>query len=133
MKNILSVALIAVASLGVVAAAPYSQDQQNGQPAAHRFNPRHRVEMLTQKLGLTADQQKELLPVIEDQRAQVRAIFKDSSLSQQDRRAKIGAVRQAGNAKIEALLTPDQKQTWEQMRQQMRARRSAESRATSNQ
>jgi endonuclease I len=57
-----------------------------------------------------------------DQQQQMKSIFSDNSLSQQDRRAKMQAVRQDSDTKIKAVLTDSQKQTWDQMQQQRRER-----------
>ncbi len=92
------------------------------EPQQHERGPEHRVEMLSKRLNLTADQQSKLLPIITDRQQQIRAIFQDSSLSRQDRIAKMKAVREESNAKIEALLTDQQKQSFEQLQQQMRER-----------
>jgi Spy/CpxP family protein refolding chaperone len=78
--------------------------------------------MLSKRLNLSADQQAKLAPIMKDRHEQIRAIFQDSSLSKEDRIAKIKAVRNDSNAKIEALLTDEQKQNFEQLQQQMRQR-----------
>jgi Spy/CpxP family protein refolding chaperone len=90
------------------------------EPQQHGRNAEHRMEMLSKRLNLTADQQAKLAPIMTDRQQQMRAIFKDSSLSREDRMAKIKAVRKDSNAKIEALLTYEQKQNFEQLQQQRR-------------
>ena len=92
------------------------------QPGTHERGPQHRMEMLSKRLNLTADQQAKLLPIITDRHQQMRAIFQDSSLSKEDRTAKLKGVRRDSNAKIESLLTDEQKRNFEQLQQQMRQR-----------
>jgi hypothetical protein len=92
------------------------------EPQQQRRGPEHRMEMLSKRLNLTADQQSKLQPIISERQQQIRAIFQDSSLSREDRMAKIKAIRRDSNAKIEALLTDQQKQNFEQLQQQMRQR-----------
>lgn len=80
------------------------------------------MAMLSKRLNLTADQQSKLLPIMSDRQQQMRAIFQDSSLSKENRIAKMKTVRKDSNAKIEALLTDQQKQNFEQLQQEMRQR-----------
>lgn len=128
-KQIVSFALSAVFGLGVALAAPQSQDQavqpeSNTQATHehHRMDPNRQVQRLTKRLNLTADQQKQILPVLTDQQQQMQAIWKDSSLSATDRREKMQTVRQDSEAKIKAVLNDTQKQEWDQMVQQRRDR-----------
>lgn len=113
MKNrILSFILAGACAAGLAMAEPQQQQR----------SPEHRMEMLSKRLNLTADQQTKLMPVITERQQQIRSILQDSSLSREDRMAKIRTVRKDSNAKIEALLTDQQKQNFEQLQQQMRQR-----------
>ena len=49
-------------------------------------------------------------------------IWSDSSLSREDRQAKMRAVQEDSDTKILGLLTDTQKQTYDQMQQEMRER-----------
>ena len=107
---------------GVCAAGLALAEPQQHQSGAQDHGRAHRMEMLSKRLNLTADQQAKLAPIMADSRQQFRAIFQDSSLSREDRIAKFKAVRKDSNAKIEALLTDEQKQNFEQLQQHMRHR-----------
>ena len=127
MKKIFSLALSTCVAVGVAMAAPQSQDQsapsQNEQAAGQRrANPEHRVKMLAKRLNLTAEQQQQLLPILTDRQQKMEAIFHDSSLSKEDRMAKMRSLREDSESKINAVLTDQQKQTYEQMRQQAKER-----------
>jgi periplasmic protein CpxP/Spy len=126
-KQIFSLALSTLFGLGIAMAAPQSQDQsappQNNQSTErHRPDPQHQLQTLTKRLNLTADQQKQILPILTDRQQQMESIRSDSSLSQKDRFAKIRSVREDSDSKIKAVLTDDQKQTYDKMQQQMRER-----------
>jgi len=115
--------------LGVLAAAPQAQDQSNTSPSqskesAHRreADPQKQVNMLGKRLNLTDDQKSQILPILTDRQQQMKSIHEDSSLSQQDRRAKMRATWQDSDAKIKAVLNDDQKQKYDQMQQQRRER-----------
>jgi len=114
-QEVFSFLLAGICAAGLALAEPQ-------QPGTHERGPQHRMEMLSKRLNLTADQQAKLLPIMADQHQQIRAILQDSSLSREDRVAKLRAVRKDSKAKIEALLTDEQKQNFEQLRQEMRQR-----------
>jgi hypothetical protein len=122
-KQICSLALSTLFGLGVAIAAPQQQDQSAPAPQSrehHQADPNRQVRMLTKRLNLTADQQKQILAALTDRNQQFESIRSDSSLSPQDRRAKMRTVREDSDAKIKALLNDNQKQTYDQMQQQMR-------------
>lgn len=125
MKIIYSLALSTLFGLGVALAAPMAQDQpaQGSQHAGrHEADPNTQVQRLNKRLNLTADQQNQILPILTARSDQMQSIRADSSLSPQDRYAKMRAVREEGDSKIRALLTDSQKQTYDQRQQHMRER-----------
>ena len=127
-RQIVSLALSTIFGMGVALAAPQTQDQpaepQSSQavPDHHRMDPDRQIQMLTKRLNLTDDQQKQILPILTDQQQQMRSILNDKSLSATDRHAKAQTVREFSEAKIKAVLNDSQKQTWDQMQQQRRER-----------
>ncbi len=126
-KQIFSLALSACFGLGVLAAAPQAQDQSNTSQAKesgrHRqADPQREVNRLAKKLNLTDDQKNQIVPILTDRQQQMKSIHEDSSLSAQDRRAKMRSAMEDSDAKIKAVLNDDQKQKYEQMQQQRRER-----------
>jgi periplasmic protein CpxP/Spy len=133
-KQMFSLALSSLFALGVAIAAPQNSAPAQDQPAPQQkgewagrhgaADPNKEVQHLTKKLNLTADQQNQILPILTERRQQMESIRNDSSLSQQDRRAKMRSAREDSDTKIRAVLNDDQKKTYDQMQQQMRERRS---------
>jgi periplasmic protein CpxP/Spy len=126
-KQIFSAALSTFFGLGILAAAPHAQDQSNTEQhreSAHRreADPQRQVNMLTKRLNLTGEQKNQILPILTDRKQQMKSIHEDTSLSQQDRRAKVRSIFEDSNAKIKAVLNDDQKQKYDQMQQQRRER-----------
>lgn len=126
-KQIFSAALSTFFGLGVLVAAPQTQDQSNPdqhKESAHRreADPQRQVNNLGKKLNLTADQKNQILPILTDRQQQMKSIHEDSSLSQEDRRTKMRSVFEDSNAKIKAVLKDDQKQKYDQMQQERRDR-----------
>jgi HlyD family secretion protein len=56
-------------------------------------------------LGLTAEQQRQLDPILEDMRAQRHAL---QSLPESERQARAARLRESMRARIRAILTPEQ-------------------------
>jgi hypothetical protein len=91
--------------------------------------PRHRghrqqwvLAELTQKLGLSADQQKTVGEIIASSRAQAKELQGDESLSQDDRRAKMSEIARSTRASIRAALTPDQQKVFDALPERGRGR-----------
>jgi len=121
-KQWFAFATAAVFSVGLAMAMPQEQapGSEAGRPAHRQMDPNRQVKMLTKRLNLTEDQQKQLLPILSDRQQQFENIRNDSSLAPADRREKMRAARQDSETKLKAILTDSQKQTYDQMQQNMR-------------
>ncbi len=84
-----------------------------------RFDPEKRLARLTEKLGLTAEQQTQLRPVLAAQAEAMQAIDQ-ASLTGEQRREMIQQLHQDNRAKIAAILTPAQRQEMREMRREGR-------------
>ncbi|MES2391265.1 MAG: hypothetical protein V4555_06480 [Acidobacteriota bacterium] len=129
--GMLRAAAVMVCICGLAAAAAQAQDPapaappagaQQGPPAGGRggmmMDPEKVVARLTKVLGLTADQQTQLTAVYT---AQVEKMKANPDMSRQERRA----AREAMEAKVKAVLTPDQQTKYADMQAKMRERRGA--------
>jgi protein CpxP len=137
MRNILfTFALGGVLTLGIASAA-IAQDnatpaptqapeqvQPQGQPGRGpmRMDPNKQLEHMTRTLGLSADQQNQIKPLLVERQQKMEALFQDQSTPRQDRRAKMQAIRQDTQGKIEAALNGEQKQKFEAMQERMHNR-----------
>ena len=71
------------------------------------------LEELTQKLSLTAGQQKQVGDIIKAGREQAKAVRDDDSLSDDDKRAKNREIMGNTRSQIRAALTPDQQKIFD--------------------
>lgn len=124
---------LSVATLG----AAFAQDQAPPPPPAGQaegpppggprggrmMDPGARADMLKQHLGLSDDQTAQVKSIFTDSQTKMEALRSNSSLSQDDRRSQMMAIRKGENDKVQAVLTPDQKTKWSAMQEQMRNRR----------
>jgi len=91
-------------------ASPPQHWRGHGQP-----DPAKRTDMLTKQLGLTSDQQPKVLDALKSEQSKMEALHSDSSLSQDDRRAKMMDIHKSTNEQVRAILTPDQQKKWDEM------------------
>ena len=80
------------------------------------------IEALTERLKLTPDQVEKIKPILADQQTQMGALRGDTSLSQDDRMAKMTKIRTDSTTKINAVLTPDQQAEYKKMQAEMMQR-----------
>ena len=126
-KLSLACAVLALASAaGLRAADPSTDNSAPPPPPPHEHGQGGRrgpsIEMLTEKLSLTADQQTQIGALLKKQFAEAEALRNDPSLTQDQKRDKFRASREQGAKDIEALLTPDQVTKFQAMRKEMRGR-----------
>ena len=122
MRNTLSTFALAglLTMAGGAAIAQDNATPPQGQGYGHRgMNPDAQLQHLTKALDLTADQQTQVKPILENRDAQAKQLWQDQSLSQQDRHTKMEAIHQDANTKIEAVLNDTQKQKFAQMQTRM--------------
>lgn len=106
-------------------AAPPPPDTQTQGPggAPRGADPERQLQHLTKRLGLTSEQQSQIRPALVEQQQQMQALWQDSSLSRQERRARMRTIRTDTQTKIEAVLNDQQKQSYEAMLAKMRHHR----------
>ena len=115
----------------VLIAVPFATTQENpsnNQPASPSQDhggwrhgppdPAQRTKELTEQLKLTADQQTKVQDIFQSERSQMETLRQDSSLSQEDRRAKMMEIRKNTNSQVRALLDATQQKKWDDMQAQ---------------
>lgn len=78
---------------------------------------------MAEKLNLSQQQQDQLKPIFEGSRQQAKAIWQDNSLTQDQKKEKMQALHESTQAQVNGILTPDQQQQWQQMREHFRQHR----------
>lgn len=78
--------------------------------ASERMLPAPEVQLkrLTKGLQLTAEQQKQIKPMLKDEYAALKAIRQDDNLSPKQIQAKVEELRTATIAKMQTVMTPEQ-------------------------
>ncbi|MBE1162104.1 hypothetical protein [Dyella acidiphila] len=102
--------------------APAGNSTQASAPQHAAPDPQKQAARLTKRLGLSDDQSSKITTILQNQQQQMSTVRGDSSLSQQDRRAKMRSIRQDSDTQINAVLTPAQQTQYTAMKQQMMQR-----------
>jgi Spy/CpxP family protein refolding chaperone len=102
-------------------------DASAQQPGAGRMGrqpttPDEQVARMTKRYDLSADQQTQIKPIIANQQQQMMALRQDSSMSRDDKMAKMKSIRDDSNTKIQAILNDSQKQKFAEDQQKMQQR-----------
>jgi Spy/CpxP family protein refolding chaperone len=95
------------------------QDQSQAAPAQHQGHEHGAMA----GLNLTDDQKAQMKKIHESTKAQVGAVKEDTSLTADQKAAKIHQLRRGAREQVVKLLTPEQRQQMKANLQQMRAAR----------
>jgi Spy/CpxP family protein refolding chaperone len=71
------------------------------------------MESLAHALNLTDAQKAQVQPIMAEEYKKMRALHSDTSLSPDDRRAKMKEIRDETSAQLQSILTPEQYAKWQ--------------------
>ena len=118
-----SLLLLRAAGLAQDQSGPAQTDSQtDGKAGTGRFaaaqRQRQHMAILAQKLNLTDAQKEQFQQITRDMRKQGMAIRQDSSLTDEQKKEKMQALRKQSHQQLFSILTPEQKEQLKQMREQ---------------
>ena len=87
-----------------------------------QMTPDEQLARMTKHYNLSADQQTQIKPILANQQQQMMALRGDSSLSRDDRMAKMKGIREDSSTKIQAILNDTQKKQYAEDQQKMQER-----------
>jgi Spy/CpxP family protein refolding chaperone len=132
-RQLCSLVLTGLLATGVMIAQEPGSAPEQGAPQAEgggmgghgggHMDPDQRLAHMTKRYNLTADQQSQIKPILQDEQQQMQAMRADTSTSRDDKHAKMMSMHQENQQKIEAVLTDQQKQKFEADQQKMQQRR----------
>ncbi|MCX7886348.1 MAG: hypothetical protein N3B01_03695 [Verrucomicrobiae bacterium] len=110
--------LCAVLSLSTGARAA-----EAGRPGGERAERgKGRFQEMIEKLGLNDSQKEKFRALWQSQMEKMKEIYSDSNLSQEQKREKMKAIREEFTPKFKEILTPEQFEKWEKMREEARGK-----------
>ena len=136
-QQLCSIALSGLLAIGMSAAVASAQDNsmqqgsmqqgsmqgQGGMGHHGGMDPDAQLAHMTKRYNLTSDQQSQIKPILADSHQQMMQMHSDSSMSRDDKMAKMKSMREDSMQKIEAVLTPEQKTKFEKDQAKMQERR----------
>jgi protein CpxP len=84
----------------------------------HAANVESRLQKMSEELNLTDDQKAKLKPILQDQAEQMKAVHNDTSLTPEQKKAKMKEIHHTFQPQIAGVLTPEQQAKWKQMKQE---------------
>jgi len=104
--------------------APDASAQQPGpgRMGRQQMTPDEQVARMTKRYNLSADQQTQIKPILANQQQQMMALHGDSSMSRDDKMAKMKGIREDSSTKIQAILNDTQKKQFAEDQQKMQER-----------
>ncbi len=118
---VLVFSLVAMCSVAIYAQQP---DQNTGQ-GEHRgmargpMNSQAMLDHMTKELNLTSDQQTKIKTILDDQQKQAQTVRDDTSLTQQDRMAKMREIHKTTMEQVRAELNTEQQTKFDEMQKKM--------------
>lgn len=86
-------------------------------------NPHRQAMMLAKRLGLTQGQQADVELILANRKQRVEHARNDVTLAPRDRQAVVREINRDSVRRVNALLNPEQRAQYKQLRQEQRARR----------
>ncbi len=99
-----------------------SAQSGHGRMGRQPMTPDEQVARMTKRYNLSADQQTQIKPIVADTQQQMMALRQDSSMSRDDKMAKMKSIHEDANTKISAILNDSQKQKFTEDQQKMQER-----------
>lgn len=103
----------ALAALSILTPVVMAQKQESGE---------NRLQQMGQQLNLTEDQKTKLKPILQEEAQKLRELKNDTSSSRQEKMQKAKQIHSEYKPQIDAILTPEQQQRWQQMKQEAKSR-----------
>lgn len=118
LSGALCLALNTAATLSAQDNSPNSSQQTGQQEGGFHHgppSPEQELAHMTKALDLTGDQQTQLKPILQNRRDQLQQLRQDSNTLRPEKYAKMKAMDEESNSKVEAILNPEQKTKYESM------------------
>lgn len=108
--------IYALALVGLLAVPQATRAAPQGQSAGSPTTAQAATSTDTDDLKLTDQQKSQIKGIRQQEQDQLKALRADTSLTPQQRQQKARAIRQNANSQVSSLLTPEQRQRWQQRR-----------------
>lgn len=111
-------ALLLCGTLSLTTAARAAEARRPGGERAERA--KERIQEIVEKLGLNESQKEKFRSVWQEQMQKMKEVFGNADLSREQKAEKMKAIREEFAPKFKEILTPEQFEKWQKMREEMR-------------
>lgn len=115
-------AVVTLAVLALGSASAFATGREAPRRRERGDRGREYLQQLSEKLDLTDAQKADIKTIIAAEANDIRAVIQDSSLSGEEKQAKVREIREARREKIKAVLTPEQQEKFDEIKDQTRER-----------
>ena len=96
--------------------APPPAGGPGGGRRMNRDRVEERMQRMSERLNLTKEQQEKIRPIYEKQFQEMHALWQDTSLTRDQKRAKMQEMRKSTHEQVSQILTPEQREKLKEMR-----------------
>jgi len=114
--------LTAVLLCGALSLTPFVRAAADAKRGERAEKARERMQEVTEKLGLTDAQKEKLKPILQAQGEKMKEVMGNADLSREQKAEKMKAMRDEFAPKFKEVLTPEQFEKWQKMREEMRGK-----------
>jgi Spy/CpxP family protein refolding chaperone len=107
---------LCVLTLGLTLPSAALRAEDGPPPKKEQGSKGDREEMMKERLGLSDDQAAKIKQIHEDSREEMKKLKDDESLSREDKMAARKKIQQSTKAKVDAVLTTEQRKKADEMR-----------------
>ena len=116
LKSVVMLLTLAALSVSVVSA----QDAMSAGNGNAKEAAMQKLEKMSAALQLTPDQKKQVRPILMEEAPKLEALKGNTSLGPMQKAMQMRQIANDTDTKLKPILTPQQYQTWQQMREQER-------------
>ena len=98
-------------------AAPASQAAGGMQSDDARAQLQEALTQISTELNLTDEQKERIKPILQSEFSQFKTVRDDTSMSSDQKKAKAMDIHDSASTQISSILTPEQQQKWQSMKQ----------------
>lgn len=121
-KSTLAAALMLAGVVGITPFAVAQNKPDAAKPDAprreRREQARDRLEQMSKELNLSEEQKGKLKTIFQQEAEKIKALRDDTSLAQEKRREKARGIREEFAGKVKEVLTKEQNEKWQKLREQ---------------
>jgi Spy/CpxP family protein refolding chaperone len=119
-KRILTFAVVAIAVVALLSAVAIAQQTcpMTGKSGSAWAGRGMHAECLVQTLKMTDAQKTQMMSILEDRNGQLKTLFADEKLTREQKSVKAREIIETGRDRIGAMLTPEQRTEFEEVRKQ---------------